>query len=117
MRQPIQFSDQDLKTLLQLRLSGFSYRQLAKHFGVSHMTIKRVYHRLTTTPCLFTPINCRLNRDISFRFHHLAKGEIVQIPNPTYCDPRTNTALVTSHHYPSICLDVPIDALEVLRKK
>ena len=101
--------------LVERHNNGESYRRLAKEFNISHTSIMRYVknqENLPEPPGVFHGFKrydkVKLRHDVNFRFHHLKKGEEVQIID---FDKPENCAIVTIYRYRE-ALDVPIDVLQ-----
>ena len=117
MREPIPLTEDMKEKLLQLRSEGVSLRSLGRHFGVSHMTIKRWLKSDTVTKFLSSTVfkrgdSAKLTRDVQSGVYCLYAGDIVIFSN---FDPEANTGWVKSDRLRGdVVVDVPMDALETI---
>ena len=108
MRKPIQLTVDQIRELFSLRERGMSYRELARHFKVSHQTINRWLSRL---PHLTQGERVKLTQDVQSGIFRLAEGDIVYISGVDDEKPDTSILVKDGPVPIGICVDVPISAL------
>ena len=118
MRERIALTEEMIVELLQLRDEGKGLRSLGRHFGVSHMTIKRWLESDEVARFVASTgfkgfaggDNAILTRDVKSGAYHLKEGDTVIYSE---FDPETHAGWVSGGHLPiGVQADVPMDALE-----
>ena len=118
MRERIPLTEEMIVELLQHRGEGKDLRSLGRHFGVSHMTIRRWlgsdevagFVSSTGFKGFARGDSVRLTRDVQYGAYHLKGSDTVIFSE---FDSKTHNGWVSGGHLPiGVEADVPMDALE-----